>query len=162
MQTKTCTKCGEEKSLSDFYPHKRGKYGRYAHCKQCHHAYPGKSSDVSKARYRLLKAMPRGRATSLVNAARQRASKSGAACTISVDWVTAILEKGHCQVTGLPFNLTSAQARDLCAPSLDKRDPSLGYTPDNTQVVVWGYNACKGVSSDEAAREFLKAAAKAL
>lgn len=32
---KTCTKCGEEKPLDEYYKHKRGKGGRTSKCKQC-------------------------------------------------------------------------------------------------------------------------------
>lgn len=35
MQTKTCTKCGEEKELTEFYKKKAGKYGVTAQCKEC-------------------------------------------------------------------------------------------------------------------------------
>lgn len=30
------------------------------------------------------------------------------------------------------------------APSLDQKVPGGGYTPENTQVVLWAYNAAKG------------------
>jgi hypothetical protein len=33
--TKTCTRCGQTKRLSDFYKHKLGKYGRRTDCKAC-------------------------------------------------------------------------------------------------------------------------------
>ena len=39
MQTKTCTKCGEEKALTEFYKYKRGKYGVTSRCKVCIYAY---------------------------------------------------------------------------------------------------------------------------
>lgn len=35
MQTKTCTKCGEEKPLTEFYNDKAGKYGVKSRCKVC-------------------------------------------------------------------------------------------------------------------------------
>lgn len=35
MLTKICTKCGKEKSVDDFYPHLRGKYGKDSRCKLC-------------------------------------------------------------------------------------------------------------------------------
>ena len=35
MQTKTCSTCGEEKPLTEFYKMKRGKYGVQSKCKQC-------------------------------------------------------------------------------------------------------------------------------
>ena len=36
MTVKTCTKCGEEKALTEFYTSSSGKYGRRADCKACH------------------------------------------------------------------------------------------------------------------------------
>lgn len=39
MQTKTCTKCGEEKPLDRFSKHKSGKYGVQSHCKECASEY---------------------------------------------------------------------------------------------------------------------------
>ena len=38
MKTKTCTKCGETKPVSEFYKHKRAKDGLASHCKVCHNA----------------------------------------------------------------------------------------------------------------------------
>ena len=35
MQTKTCTKCGEEKELTEFHKDKDGKYGVKSRCKEC-------------------------------------------------------------------------------------------------------------------------------
>ena len=35
MQTKTCTKCGEEKALTEFHKKKTGKYGVTSQCKEC-------------------------------------------------------------------------------------------------------------------------------
>ena len=35
MQTKTCTKCGEEKALTEYHKHKSGKYGVQSKCKRC-------------------------------------------------------------------------------------------------------------------------------
>ncbi|WP_300908340.1 hypothetical protein [Corynebacterium stationis] len=35
MQTKTCTKCGEEKPVTEFHKQKRGKYGVTSRCKGC-------------------------------------------------------------------------------------------------------------------------------
>lgn len=67
---------------------------------------------------------------------------------LTLEWLTAKLEAGHCEITGLPFDTTGdgAPARAF-APSLDRTDSSLGYTQDNTKVVVWIYNRAKGVQS---------------
>lgn len=57
MQTKTCTKCGEEKDTTEFYSDKTGKYGVRSDCKDCvkarkkeHYQLPG-----VKERYREIK-----------------------------------------------------------------------------------------------------------
>ena len=38
MDTKVCSKCGVEKPFSEYYKHKKGKYGLQAQCKKCHTA----------------------------------------------------------------------------------------------------------------------------
>lgn len=50
---------------------------------------------------------------------------------------------GKCEVTGIPFDLDISKRAKPFAPSIDRRDSSLGYTPENVQVVVWIYNAAK-------------------
>ena len=35
METKTCSKCGETKALSEFYKRPRYRLGVYCHCKKC-------------------------------------------------------------------------------------------------------------------------------
>lgn len=36
LEVKSCTKCGEVKSLTDYYAHKPSSDGRQSWCKQCH------------------------------------------------------------------------------------------------------------------------------
>lgn len=80
----------------------------------------------------------------LWNNARQRARKSGLPFTISLDWVQQRFREGRCSVTGIEFDLSfgKAHARPF-GPSLDQIKPGAGYTEENTQVVVWIYNAAK-------------------
>lgn len=35
VQTKTCTKCGETKGLSEYYPQRAGRFGVTSRCKRC-------------------------------------------------------------------------------------------------------------------------------
>lgn len=67
---------------------------------------------------------------------------------LSPEWILEKLSKGVCEVTGLPFTY-GLQARNPWSPSLDRIDPSKGYTLENTRVVLWIYNAAKNVFSDE-------------
>lgn len=56
------------------------------------------------------------------------------------------LERGVCEVSGLPF---SFQAGSPFVPSLDRRDNALGYTSENTQLVVFLYNTCKSAGTHD-------------
>lgn len=48
MEKKVCTKCGEEKELSEYYKSKKGKLGRQAHCIIC-------DKKIKKENYKLNK-----------------------------------------------------------------------------------------------------------
>jgi hypothetical protein len=81
--------------------------------------------------------------------ARSRALKRGLPITIDGKWVLERLNVGCCEVTGIPFTFkieetygkyNNAQPH---SPTLDRIDPKLGYTPENTMVVVAIYNFCK-------------------
>ena len=90
---------------------------------------------------------PRIRASTLVSGAKKRAEKAGLAFELDLDWVAERLNHGYCEVSGIPFNLVTG--RDPFAPSLDRTDPTKGYTKDNVKVVVWCYNSAKGIGSHE-------------
>ena len=66
---------------------------------------------------------------------------------LTPEWILEKLEQGVCEVTGLPFTY-GVEARNPWSPSLDRIDPSIGYTLENTRVVVWIYNAAKNVFTD--------------
>lgn len=101
----------------------------------------GTTYDVAK--YRRGQCSPRVRSIRLWNSAKSRARKSGLEVSITTDWVEERIQRGVCEVSGLPFVLTAD--RSPFAPSLDRIDNTKGYTEDNTQVVVWMYNAAKHV-----------------
>ncbi|SPA50620.1 hypothetical protein [Cupriavidus taiwanensis] len=129
---KTCAKCGAQKPLTDFYAYGGKVKGK---CKPCW------SADTAA---RLLET-PRGVANRLIAGARKRRP-----VTVSVEQIEAGIVRGACAVTGLPFVIgrSGTGARAL-APSIDRIDPSLDYTPTNTQVVCWLYNRAKGDGSHE-------------
>lgn len=83
---------------------------------------------------------PKGRASFLVQSAKQRSKN----VTIDRHWVQERLNRGYCEVTGLPFIVDCNAIKNPWAPSLDQIRPGQGYTPENTQVVVWIYNVAKG------------------
>lgn len=83
---------------------------------------------------------PKGRAGFLLRCAKDRSAN----VTITKQWIQERLDRGCCEVTGLPFVLTANKIANPWSPSLDQIIPGKGYTPENTQVVVWVYNVAKG------------------
>lgn len=88
-----------------------------------------------------------GRSARLLNKARARAKQRGIICTLTHKWILERLEQGKCSVTGLPFKLGTK--RGPWTPSIDRIDLTDGYTLENSQVVVWLYNAAKGDCTHE-------------
>jgi len=131
MKDKTCKTCGQEKPLTEFYAHPTCKDGHLSRCKTC-------IKESYKARYK-----ERGKATPphavLYYNAKGRAARKGIPFSLSKDDLEKRLGGGKCEVSGLPFGPVGSP----WAPSLARVDPSGGYTPENTKIVVWIYNAAK-------------------
>lgn len=53
METKICSKCGEEKPLTEYYKSKKGKYGYDSGCKSCRRIYLKKYAELNKTKYEL-------------------------------------------------------------------------------------------------------------
>jgi hypothetical protein len=71
--------------------------------------------------------------------AKNRADKNNAVCTITEEWVQEKIDKGFCELTGLPFDLLHycESKNNPYAPSLDRIDSkNKNYTPDNVRVVL--------------------------
>jgi len=98
---------------------------------------------------------PRHRSQILISSARKRAKQKDLPCDIDADWIHERLLAGKCEVTGIPFKFdypyskTGQGQQRAFSPSLDRTDSSLGYTKENTKVVVWVYNGAKGVGTHE-------------
>jgi hypothetical protein len=123
--------------------------GRASECKGC-------SNKRNNASYRN---SPRARAKVLVSHARTRAEKKGLAFELDIEWAFKAIAAGSCEVTGLPFDLSLTGARNLYGPSLDRVDPTMGYTRENTRVVLFGYNACKNTASETEVIDFFRTVA---
>ena len=107
------------------------------------------------------------RAHTLLNSARQASRKKNLDLTITQDWIQKKLEHGVCEISGLSFVLESrntgkwgAGSQQPFAPSLDRTDPTKGYTTDNVKVVVWIYNRAKQDSAHEDVLRLAKALMK--
>lgn len=147
--TKKCTTCGIHKDvLTEFgLQSKKRRDGtpykcRNSKCRQCGVEYSS-NRHATDIEYR---------ARALITGTKQRAVKKGIQHNLTVEWLSERLERGVCEVTGLPFTFVSSKIKGghrSFTPSLDRTDPSKGYTMDNTKVVCWIYNGAKGVGTHE-------------
>jgi hypothetical protein len=101
------------------------------------------NSTLISAQQKKFRATPKGRALHLVNAAKKRSRQSGTEVSVPVAFVEWALIAGICMRTGIKFDFGSYGSRAAFAPSLDRKDPSKGYTLDNTEVVCNAFNLAK-------------------
>ncbi len=77
--------------------------------------------------------------------------------------VLRLVKQGHCAMSGIPFDMNEKPFKGRDIPwraSLDRIDNSVGYLPDNIQVVCKMYNAAKYVWSDAEVLKLAKALAE--
>jgi hypothetical protein len=87
------------------------------------------------------------RATQLLAAARGRARKKAIRYEVTsteLARLQAIMDKGVCELSGLPFNMEAGQAFYVDSPSIDRIRPELGYVDGNLRVVLYALNAAMG------------------
>jgi hypothetical protein len=108
-----------------------------------------KDEHVGKARQRLVDSVDR-RAYVVWKRAKDRAKKRGLVFELTKDSVAKQLVLGYCSATNLQFDFSFNETKlNPCSPSLDRINPSLGYTIQNTRMVCWIFNRAKGDGSDE-------------
>lgn len=138
---RVCSGCAIEKPLSEFYRSETSLMGYRTRCKECCR------SDEASRKARIPKAVRsadhqkwrrQNRGSALVRLAAHRAKMKGLPCTISAGAIQSMIDRGECQMTGIPFNLDGGRTWD--SPSLDRIDNSQGYTPENTRVVLYALN----------------------
>ena len=82
----------------------------------------------------------RARQLKMVRDARYRAKKAGVECTINhldIEWPE------FCPVFGFELDYGPTGRQQYDSPSLDRIDPTLGYTPGNVRVISWRANFLK-------------------
>lgn len=113
-------------------------------CKNKHRSV--RDPEVHKNQMQKYKSTIRGKAIAMYHGTKVgRRFRDGNELT--PEWIMEKLQQGLCEVTGLPFTY-GLDARNPWSPSLDRIDPSIGYTIENTRVVVWIFNAAKNVFKD--------------
>lgn len=112
--------------------------GRYnSQCKRC----------AKESRQRITSTLS-GRVRASVKKTRTRNKES----TITEEDVYRLLEKqnGLCALSGVPLD---TKINNPYTMSIDRIDPSKGYTPDNIQLLCWAVNKMKMDFSQE---DFIK------
>jgi hypothetical protein len=131
----TCTECGTVREDSISTLRKAGERT----C-MCFKLKPGTGENRGSARARQTAA---GRAAQLQSNAKRRAEDKGIPFNLDRLDLIQRITAGHCEVTGIPFDLGIGAGINPWAPSLDRKDSSKGYTFDNVQVVCTAYNLAK-------------------
>ena len=136
-ESKTCTKCGETKPLSEFYGNSaRASDGLNSQCKEC------KLASFAKRRHdRPFEAS--------VNNARRRSVKTGVPFDLTEQYLESIWT-GACPVFGTRMSLPNREKGNKLTPtrpSLDRLIPNKGYIPGNVIWVSFKANAIKSTAT---------------
>jgi hypothetical protein len=106
------------------------------------------------------------RAKILLQSAKTRARYKDLDFELELDWIKQKLQLGKCEATGLNFVFTrygefkETKKLNPYAPSLDRIDSSLGYTVDNTQIVIIAFNKFKSDTAQHKVINIAKAIVK--
>lgn len=95
----------------------------------------------------------------LLQSAKRRSKKHNIECTITVEWIQERLDRGVCEATGIRFIIEGGKGHGTNpnAPSVDRRDSTLGYTPENTRVVILAFNMACGTWGEDVAWKVMTA-----
>lgn len=144
-----CNRCKRSVSVALFPKSKTNKSGRYSYCKNCcHEQYKAKRQNA--IRYTA------GRFLADI---RQRAKSRNIPCDLDLPFLMEKFQTNRCELSGLEWR--SESTITPYSPSIDRIDPSLGYTKDNVRVILMGLNALKGSGTDQDMKTIILAMAKA-
>lgn len=87
--------------------------------------------------------------------ARVRARGASVPFDLTLEWGDAKWT-GRCELTKFPFELGRTR-RGAFSPSIDRIDPTKGYTEDNCRFVLWAVNVFKNNWSTEVMLQIAKA-----
>lgn len=135
-QLKFCQGCKEVRHVNEFYPCKRSRSGLRSYCRPCVARYAASGYRKRRERNHLPWVASR-----LHIAARSNARRRGLIYELSPEWFLAKLEAGVCELTGLPLGRYGCN--DPRSPSPDRLDSDIGYTDENTRVILWWINQAK-------------------
>jgi hypothetical protein len=89
-----------------------------------------------------------GKLFAMMGSARKRAKKKNIEFNLTIDVMRA-LYTSHCLITGDPLNWETHNGFSPESPSLDRTNPSKGYTADNVRIISHKANTWKSNMSLE-------------
>jgi hypothetical protein len=149
--TKNCENCGRIFTIPK--TKRRGRTQKYC-CHRCgvlfhcRHVRDKKTHKTRIAKYFADNPERRFLASTKISA-----KKRGLAFDLSIDWFKERLDRGVCEVTGLPIKIKQYKEGDtgqrgFYSPSIDRIDNNVGYLASNCRMVCWGYNLGKHQFTD--------------
>jgi len=82
--------------------------------------------------------------------AKCKAKKRGLEFNLTRAFVELALANGYCSITGIEFDISAVRKKySAFAASIDRKNPAMGYTELNCQIVCWIYNRAKGNGTHE-------------
>ena len=144
VESKTCTKCGETKPVSEFYKRSDDAAdGYHSKCKGCHKDASRKNQSDRPFNYHL-------------NTVRRRAADKGLSFDLDADYLASIWT-GTCPVFNtrldLPLSGNFGRGAGITSkqrPSLDRIRPDTGYVKGN---VIWISSKANTIKSDANSEE---------
>ena len=159
---KLCSRCKSEKSLESFGKDKNKKDGLDPWCLECKRVSNRASYQKHKARHKAtaklwreanrdeyLKRKRHKRdidpSNELVYSAKHRAKTKGLEFDLTKD---DIVIPDMCPVLGTAISKRNTK-QSRSSPSIDRIDPTRGYTKDNIQIISWQANTMKNNATKE-------------
>lgn len=160
--TKVCRRCNEEKVLGEFYPTKRPyKFGRDLYCKLCtkQKQRDQRAADPTKYKVYQKHGSLRYKLTSLNRHARNRCKARCLPYDIDYTYLLELWNKqeGRCALTNIDMETGSSIPRKPFTVSVDRIEPSRGYTKGNVRLVCLIVNVSLGDFGEEAFRQMAEA-----
>ena len=169
---KTCTKCDQEKPVSEFGKDAQKRDGLRPVCKQCNRevakVWELRTKETRVEQGRKWKAANRalindtakawrqhgsGSVSEMLSQAKKRAKKAGIPFTVTAADVPI---PELCPVFGKPLARGNTKGPSPWSPSLDKIIPALGYIPGNVRVLSHKANLMKNDATPEELSVFAK------
>lgn len=138
-----CNKCLLDKDEKEFSYSKRNTQRNHlqSYCRSCMSQYritwePTHRANIKRS-YEKNKNKPENKLKALLRVSHLDRSE------LDFDWAWAKLSSQSfcCELTGIPFTWGTKEATTL---SIDRIDPTKGYTKDNVRFVCWWVNTAMG------------------